>query len=233
MVHNKNTNKLLFSDLGKATKRGIRKCYKCGEINGTRGYACKNKQCDVIFKEYTDRRKLNLESIKLTGTTKELYSVRVRDKGPDHRGFVQLPYGIPSHINLLTDNAICFVDSCQRLFDDSILRCHETDLNNVTPLCVHVESALQCDIVATQINLKESALNLIKIPCNVKQKLWDLISSLNNGTVIQRVSKHVMVVKCMVSAKHPLGYLHFTFSKSKGKDVFDKFICECFDVKGK
>lgn len=227
MVHHKNTNKL-FEDLGKATRRGVRKCYKCGVINGTRGYSCKNKQCDVVFKEYADKRKLNLEAVKLTGTSKQLYSVRVRDKGPDHRGFVQLPF-ISSNINSLSGTAICFVDSCQRLFDDSILRCHETDLNNISPLCVHVESALQSDIVATQINLKESALNLIKIPCDVKQKLWDLISS-SQGTVIQRVSKHVMVVKCQVSAKHPLGYLHFTFGKSKGKDVFDKFFCSCVGI---
>lgn len=227
------TNKLL-SGLGKATRRGIRKCYKCGEINGTRRYACKNKQCDVVFKEYAEKGRVNFEAVKLTGTSKQVYSVRVRDKGPDHKGFVQLPFlqSKDNHISLLSDNAICFVDSCQRFFDDSILRCHETDLNNISPLCVHVESALQSNVVATQINLKESTLNLIKIPLDVKQKLWDLITA-SRGAVIQRVSKCVMVVKCSVSAKHPLGYLHFTFAKSKGKDMFDKFICSCEDVKRK
>ena len=29
----------------------IRKCPKCGTYNGTRGLSCKNKQCDMVFKE--------------------------------------------------------------------------------------------------------------------------------------------------------------------------------------
>ena len=29
----------------------VRKCPKCGTYNGTRGLSCKNKQCDMVFKE--------------------------------------------------------------------------------------------------------------------------------------------------------------------------------------
>ena len=43
--------KLLLSGLGKATRRGVRRCPKCGTINGTRGLSCKNRNCDMIFKE--------------------------------------------------------------------------------------------------------------------------------------------------------------------------------------
>lgn len=53
--------------------------------------------------------------------------MRVRDKGPDYRGFVQLPLLQP----ILTDSlineaatALCFVDSCQRTFTTNILKCH-------------------------------------------------------------------------------------------------------------
>ena len=42
---------LLLSGLGKATRRGVRRCPKCGTINGTRGLSCKNRNCDMIFKE--------------------------------------------------------------------------------------------------------------------------------------------------------------------------------------
>ena len=48
----KDLNKpVLFGDLGKATRRGVRKCPKCFTINGTRGLSCKNSLCDVVFKK--------------------------------------------------------------------------------------------------------------------------------------------------------------------------------------
>ena len=43
--------KNLFSDLGRATRRGVRKCPKCQTVNGTRGNFCKNKSCDVVFRK--------------------------------------------------------------------------------------------------------------------------------------------------------------------------------------
>jgi len=57
----------------------------------------------------------------------------VRDKGPDYRGFVQLPViqtsdstdALDSEAALITQtSALCFVDTCQRSFDASILKCH-------------------------------------------------------------------------------------------------------------
>ena len=120
--------KSLLSDLGKATLRGIRKCPKCGTYNGSRGLCCKNKYCDAVFKEPGEKRKLSTEACKLiTGSTAQVFSVRVRDKGPDYRGFVQLPLinasnEISSPITQTT--ALCFVDSCERSFNTSVLKCH-------------------------------------------------------------------------------------------------------------
>jgi hypothetical protein len=62
----------------------------------------------------------------------QVFSVRVRDKGPDYRGFVQLPViqasdadVLDSEAALITQtSALCFVDTCQRSFDASILKCH-------------------------------------------------------------------------------------------------------------
>lgn len=66
----------MLSDLGKATKRGIKKCHSCGVYNGTRGIVCKNKQCNAIFKDGSEKRKPNLEAIKLvTSAQRKVYSV--------------------------------------------------------------------------------------------------------------------------------------------------------------
>lgn len=142
--------------LGRATLRGVKKCPKCGTSNGTRGICCKNKSCDVIFKESGGRKKFSMEACRLdTGnSTKvsasllflkmlgvncnslsncsifQVYSVRVRDKGPDYRGFVQLPITQPSGMTLdesaliNQSTALCFVEPCQRNFNNSILQCH-------------------------------------------------------------------------------------------------------------
>ena len=41
----------ILSDLGRPTRRGIRKCPRCGMVNGTRGLSCKNRLCDMVFKD--------------------------------------------------------------------------------------------------------------------------------------------------------------------------------------
>jgi hypothetical protein len=58
--------KAFFADLGRPTLRGIRKCPKCGTVNGTRGNSCKNKTCDVIFRGNGARKKASLESCQIT-----------------------------------------------------------------------------------------------------------------------------------------------------------------------
>ncbi|RZB40910.1 C2orf42 -like, partial [Asbolus verrucosus] len=220
----------ILLDLGRPTKRGIKKCPKCGMYNGTRGMICKNKHCDAVFKDYADKRKVSLDAVRLTGIVRQVYSVRVRDRGPDHRGFVQLPL-LPSHgneedKNVLSENALCFVDSCQRLFDDSILKCHELEQNNTSLLCAHIDSAIKSQNMATPIEFKKEILSSLKVSEEIKTKLWLLVTE-KEGPLVQRVSRTVMAVKCQVSPKHPLGYLHFTFGCTKGKEVYDKYYCSC------
>ena len=109
--------KPVFGDLGKATRRGVRKCPKCFTINGTRGLSCKNSLCDVVFKknyEIPDHhhqssttkttsskiKSVNLEACKLitdqgnSSWTTSTFSIRLRPTNcPDHlRGFVQITY---------------------------------------------------------------------------------------------------------------------------------------------
>lgn len=61
--------KSLFADLGRPTLRGIRKCPKCGTVNGTRGSKCKNKECDVVFRGKGRRKEATLEAVKVLGLT--------------------------------------------------------------------------------------------------------------------------------------------------------------------
>ncbi|XP_071531449.1 uncharacterized protein C2orf42 isoform X3 [Panulirus ornatus] len=127
-----------LTDLGRATMRGVRKCHKCGTLNGTRGFSCKNKSCDVIFKEAGEKRKLSTEACRITaGADAQIYSVRVRDKGPDYRGFVQLPLIQPMDgsgdifigteplgdpVLLVQMGARCYVEPCQRSCEKLMVR---------------------------------------------------------------------------------------------------------------
>lgn len=69
-MHKQERIKSLFQDIGKSTLRGVRKCPKCGTSNGMRGFCCKNRACDVVFKEAGEKRKQSTDVCKLmTGST--------------------------------------------------------------------------------------------------------------------------------------------------------------------
>lgn len=54
-----------LGDLGKPTMRGIRKCTKCGLLNGTRGTRCKNTTCGMLFKSAEKLKPTGPEAVKL------------------------------------------------------------------------------------------------------------------------------------------------------------------------
>uniref|UniRef100_A0A1B6DHN3 Putative treble-clef zinc-finger domain-containing protein n=1 Tax=Clastoptera arizonana TaxID=38151 RepID=A0A1B6DHN3_9HEMI len=69
--------KLLFKDIGKSTKRGIKKCPKCGTLNGIRGFACKNKACDFVYRTAAGKRKLSADICKRdTGYKKKIRNLQ-------------------------------------------------------------------------------------------------------------------------------------------------------------
>lgn len=243
---NKEEIRELLSDLGRATLRGVRRCHKCGTYNGTRGLSCKNKACDVVFKEAGEKRKFSTDACRLhTGCNTQVFSVRVRDKGPDYRGFVQLltERDLLSGGTLDTGEgtlvspnaALCFVDTCQRSFDASVLKCHEKN-SVVSPLqpvsCQHIAAALRCFAEAQPLTLSSSLVHKLNCDSNTKQSLWSLIAE-TSGPLVQRVSKTIMAVKCKPSPKHPLGYLHFAFLTSRMKDRLEqRHFCSCPEFKG-
>lgn len=223
------TQKILCG-LGKSTKRGIRKCSNCGIYNGSRSTMCKNKECGVILKDTEEKLKVDLDAVKLfTSLDKQVYSVRVRDMGPDSRGFVQLPLlqsAVQEESNIFSEVALCFVDSCQNSFDNSILKCHEEDQIDNNLFCIHINSALKSQSTASPLLLKNDVLQSLNCSNDIKETLY-LVASEKDGCLVQKVSKSVMAVKCQVSPKHPLGYLHFTFLTGNSGDSYEDCYCNC------
>lgn len=218
----------LLNDLGKPTRRGIKKCSKCGVYNGTRGTFCKNKQCGASLKSFKNHT-FDFDAVRLiTGTVRQVFSVQVKDIS-QCRGFVQLPLlqsGIEDGSSVLSDVALCFVDSCQRSFDNSILKCHEEEQNtSEAEKCDHINLALKSQALAKPICFDKRVLKYLKIPNEVKEKL-QILAADDESPLVQRVSNSVMAVKCQVTPKQPLGYLHFTFLKGKNKG-YEKYYCNC------
>ncbi|XP_073970212.1 uncharacterized protein C2orf42 homolog isoform X2 [Rhodnius prolixus] len=226
---NEDRLRAMLSDLGRSTLRGIRKCPKCGTYNGIRGLSCKNKACDMVFKEAGEKRKQSMEVAKLdTGLSTQIFSVRVRDKGPDYRGFVQLPAVQPSlgenETAYLLQMSVCFVESCQRLFNTNILKCHERQAMSVTT-CQHIQSAMRCCADAQVLPIDSDVLKSLSISNQMKEAIWQLALE-TPGPLVQRVSKSIMAVKCKVTTKHPLGFLHVSFFPST-KLKENNFSCAC------
>ncbi|CAL1543697.1 unnamed protein product [Lymnaea stagnalis] len=222
-----------FGDLGKPTLRGVRKCPKCGTFNGTRGISCKNKDCDVVFKERERKKGHSAESVKIiTGSTSQLYSVRLRDRGPDYRGFVQLPYiqdleGNPATVidtNVLIAASVCYAESCNRSGTPDA----NTILKGGVDSCVHIRAAIDCTQQAQPIGLKNSILSSLQISNEMRQAIW-LLATETSGPVVQRVTKNIMVVKCKVTKKQPLGFLHCSFFETlrNRQHPYYKFQCTC------
>jgi len=225
----------VLGDLGKPTMRGIRKCPKCGTYNGTRGLSCKNKSCDMVFKEAEGRsRRAGCDAVRLyTGTTTSIFSVRLRDKGPDYRGFVQLPTvegltlgdSLEGEAAMLVQSASqCFVESCARGVGEG-----------GSFACPHIVACMAPGVgEATPVMLRHSAMNDLNIRSEIKHEVYSRAEQIA-GPLVQRVSKHVFCVKCEADTKHPLGYLHMCFMDQKTKDgpgVEHRFFCTCSTFRG-
>lgn len=235
MTDNKLRN--ILSDLGRPTLRGIRKCPKCGTFNGTRGISCKNKNCNAVFKDSVEKKRPNvvIEAVKvLTGSSSQVYSVKFKEKGPDIRGFVQLPELDPvkstSDIGIETQNtAFCLIDSCLK----SSITTRDGSLSylNSQPTltrCPHISASLNSFTEAAPLTLKNSVLNTLPLPNKTRQIIWTLATQ-SSGPLVQRVSKQNLVVKCKISSRNPLGLLHILFfdtSKNKDKPQL-RFQCSC------
>nr|XP_054766503.1 uncharacterized protein C2orf42-like isoform X1 [Lytechinus pictus] len=222
--------KALFKDLGRPTLRGVRKCPNCGIYNGIRGLSCKNKDCNIVLRGKGRKGNQSADAIRIiTGSSAMVYSVRLRDRGPDYRGFVELPIsgeivlqGPDSETMTLVDVPHCYIGSCQKL----------TAQESNQVLCQHVELAQKCTTEAQPLTLKNSILNSLPVSNEMKQAIW-LLATETTGPLVQRVSKNIMVVKCKPQQTNHLGFLHFSFSESPKRKgcVEHRFHCSCRQFK--
>lgn len=208
--------------LGKPTRRGIRKCTKCGVYNGTKSIFCKNKECDMIFKDCSEKKKSNFDAVQLTTfNIRKLYSVKITEHGSDNRGFVQLPSIQSKNANNQFDEvALCFVDNCPRLLQDSFSTSFHT--------CHHITESLKSRSIASPLQIKLNYILKLNVSKEIQEKLWILVNE-NDIHLVQRVSKNVMAIRCQVTPKHPLGYLHFRICH-RNNEKFDKYFCDCLEM---
>ena len=222
----------LLKDLGKPTLRGVKKCPNCGTYNGIRGLSCKNKACNMVLRGAGRKKGHSADAVKIiTGSTVQVFSVRLRDRGPDYRGFVELPLNPETRdvdlqgvvdASILAHAGRCYVEMCNKP-----VGAPTSETPEGAP-CNHIKLALECDTEATPLTLKNSVLNALPVSNEIKQAIW-LLATETTGPLVQRVSKNVMVVKCKVQPKHPLGFLHFSFTETPRKGSFaeHKFQCAC------
>ncbi|XP_033632929.1 uncharacterized protein C2orf42-like [Asterias rubens] len=215
--------KELLKDLGKPTLRGVKKCPSCGFYNGIRGLSCKNKACNMVLRGAGRKKGHSADAVKImTGSTVQVFSVRLRDRGPDYRGFVELPlHPLMDLQGQVLQGTRCYVDLCQKPTDPIAAT---TEIVH----CNHLRLALESETEATPLTLKNYVLNSLPVSNEIKQAIW-LLATETTGPVVQRVSKNVMVVKCKIQPKNLLGFLHFSFSESQRKNgtVEHKFQCTC------
>ncbi|XP_033106752.1 uncharacterized protein C2orf42-like [Anneissia japonica] len=226
----------MFKDLGRPTLRGVKKCPNCGTYNGIRGLSCKNKACNMVLKGNGRKSGHSADAVKvITGSTVQVFSVRLRDRGPDYRGFVQLPlkqelagqaHNVDAWNNLVSQSGRCFVETCQK---PPVM---VNQIQTLPPPCPHIRLALDCEEEATPLTLKNSVLNALPVSNEIKQSIW-LLATETTGPLVQRVTKNVMVVKCKTNPKQPLGFLHFSFTSSNKKNgvTEHRFQCMCKQFK--
>lgn len=213
-----------LSNLGKPTLRGVRKCPHCGTYNGTRGLSCKNKSCGTVFR-CRDVKQPTKDAVKLlTGSDMQIFSVKQRDKGPDHRCLVVL--GISETTIQTAEGTIITHISSGRCFAPGCLKAAARGV--VENQCQHIKMALNCQVEAEALQLKSSVLNAMQIPAEIKQDIWELASECL-GPMVQKVTKSIFVVRCKITQQNSLGYLHVYLTRRDGlqKGVGHLFQCSC------
>ena len=167
-----------------------------------------------------------------TGTSALLYSVKLRDRGPNNRGFVQLPTVVDDDGNIATypidpsvlcQAARCYVGTCPCA---TLLNCPDY---YVSRDCAHVRAAIACTTDAEPLQINPSVVDSLSfVSEDVRTVLRHFIA---NGTcpVIQRVTSYSLVVKSQPTYDHSLEFVHVTFPdcvRTRG-DTTPKFACDC------
>jgi hypothetical protein len=172
-----------------------------------------------------------------------IYSVRVRDRGPDYRGFVEVPIiqGLDGTSDpslnasfIAETTARCFVEVCGSHKVVLPINSNDSSLNNVSNSTQNEKNSLSSNASNITLTIIESCLHIkhsVKCaidakPLTLKNCVLNMLTISNEmrqqiyelandttGPLVQRVSKNSMVVKCKPNNKYPLGYLHCWFAQ--------------------
>jgi len=165
-----------------------------------------------------------------TGTSALLYSVRLRDRGPNNRGFVQLPTVVdddgnlatfPVDPSLLSQAARCYVGTCP---------CAAVTSPSAYRDCVHIKAAIACTIDAEPLEVLPSVVDtLSSVDEDVQTILRDFIAS-EACPIVQRVTRSVFVVRSQPAYDYTLEFVHVTFADSarcRSEVSTPRFMCDC------
>lgn len=223
--------KIAFEDLGKATIRGIRKCPKCGTLNGTRGIACKNKSCKMPFKLPKEKITSNpqIDAAKIfSNTDLQIYTVKFGDTNDNVRCFVHLPIieGIEalqdaSEVKVIKQSAaMCYASTCRKPLDDV-----GTITLNLNP-CIHTHFIINCSLETQPLPLKQAVVKIMPIPEIIREEIYLMLADYSDY-LVQRITKNTVVISCNPQINFPLGFLHFSiFEPTKHSKKF-KILCDC------
>lgn len=192
------------------SKRGIKKCPKCGTPNGHRAVQCKNKQCRQILNKAAAsaaaaaagrRGKCSDTNDQLVGVqlqtdlqeqSAKLYSVRNVSGAREDRGFVEIRDcvdGADEQLELKT--GICYVD-CEP----------HTDLDGT---CQHVRVAAATTEMAEALPIEKDVLQRLNATDDEREGIWKhQMNSAEDDPLVQKISFDTFVVKCYDDDPHQL-----------------------------
>lgn len=165
-----------------------------------------------------------------TGTSALLYSVRLRDRSPNNRGFVQLPTVVdddgnvatfPVDPSVLSQAARCYIGTCP-----SAALVNSPSVNRD---CVHIRAAIACNTEAELLQIDPSVVDsLTFITEDVRTVLRHFMAN-ETCPMIQRVTRSVLVVRSQPTYDCTLEFVHVTFTESvrTRSDTSPKFTCDC------
>uniref|UniRef100_A0A8D8BNL6 Uncharacterized protein C2orf42 homolog n=1 Tax=Culex pipiens TaxID=7175 RepID=A0A8D8BNL6_CULPI len=186
------------------TKRGIKKCPKCGTENGQRSKRCKNLSCQhvpeappsTITKAKASRSATfggHFVAVRLMQPdgSVQLFSVRQRQGGNKIvRGFVEIRdcfdsggAGLNEDLVLQLKTGVCYVD------------CHPHTGPEGT--CQHVRAASESTEFGEELAIQREVLELLALTVDERELIWkQQLRCGPGGPLVQKVAEDTFVVRC-------------------------------------
>lgn len=188
------------------TLRGIKKCPRCGCLNGNRSIKCKNKNCIQVLRQTELKKPLKIHAVQLitddSNPETKWFSVTVRGRSSEFRSFVHIvdktiqANELESIVNI---QAICYADTCK----------YDPYDKNIS--CKHVNQASCTKEKATPISItKEMIKNCVYLPPSLRATISNYLDFCHASTIpiLQKVTKNHFVIHTLFH--EDLNGLNFT-----------------------